>query len=211
MSRTRKIVLFWMAAALFAAIGAVLTASWLVGGTSSRVYSSVDEIPAREVGVVLGTPKYSDGRPSPYLTGRIRAAAELYHAGKVKILVVSGATFPGKFYDEIAAMTQWLIELGVPADAIVSDGKGLRTLDSILRMRDVFGYDDFITISQRDHCERALYLADHHGISTIGFEAGLGEMHPNEKLFNALYGPLSCVKAVMDIAINRKAKYPTER
>ena len=211
MSRTRKIVLFWMAAALFAAIGAVLTASWLVGGTSSRVYSSVDEIPAREVGVVLGAPKYSDGRPSPYLTGRIRAAAELYHAGKVKILVVSGATFPGKFYDEIAAMTQWLIELGVPADAIVSDGKGLRTLDSILRMRDVFGYDDFITISQRDHCERALYLADHHGISTIGFEAGLGEMHPNEKLFNALYGPLSCVKAVMDIAIDRKAKYPTER
>ena len=56
MSRTRKIVLFWMAAALIAAMGAVLTASWLVGGTAPRVYSSVDEIPAREVGMVLGAP-----------------------------------------------------------------------------------------------------------------------------------------------------------
>lgn len=211
MSRTRKIVLFWMAAALIAATGAVLTASWLVGRTAPRIYSSVDEIPAREVGMVLGAPKYTGGRPSPHLIGRIRAAAELYHAGKVKKLVVSGATRPEKLHDEIAAMTQWLMELGVPADAIVGDGKGLRTLDSVLRMRDVFGYDDFITISQRDHCERALYLADHHGISTIGFEAGIGEQYLNEWLSDALYGPLSCVKAVFDIAIGRKAKYPTER
>lgn len=212
MSRTRKIVLFWMAAVLIAAMEAVLAASWLVGRTSPRVCSSVNDIPAREVGMVLGSPVYSGGRLNPHLIGRIRAAAELYHAGKVKLLVVSGATRPEEFYDEIAAMTQWLMELGVPADAIVGDGKGFRTLDSVLRMRDVFGYDDFITISQRDHCERALYLADHHGISTIGFEAGLGgEMYPHERLFNALYGPLSCVKAVVDIAIGRRAKYPTER
>ena len=211
MNRTRKIVLFWMAAALIAAMGAVLTASRLVGKTSPRIYSSVNDIPAREVGMVLGAPKYSCGRPSPHLIERIRAAAELYHAGKVKILVVSGAINSEKFYDEIAAMKQWLMELGVPADVIIGDGKGLRTLDSVLRMRDVFGYDDFITISQRDHCERALYLADHHGITTIGFEAGVGEMYPNERLFDTLYGPLSCVKAVVDIAIGRKAKYPTER
>ncbi len=211
MSRTRKIVLFWMAAALIAATEAVLAASWLVGGTSPRIYSSVNDIPAREVGMVLGAPKYSGERPSPLLIGRIRAAAALYHAGKVKTLVVSGAIYQEKFGDEIAAMKQWLMELGVPADAIVGDGKGLRTLDSVLRMRDVFGCDDFITISQRDHCERALYLAEHHGISTIGFEAGSGEMYPNERIRNALYGPLSCVKAVFDIAIGRKAKYPTER
>ena len=211
MSRTRKIVLFWMAAVLIAALEAVLAASWLVGAASPRVFSSVDDVPAREVGMVLGAPKYSGGRPSPYLMGRVRAAAELYHAGKVRTLVVSGATYPGKFTDEIGAMKEWLTELGVPADAIVSDRKGLRTLDSVLRMRDVLGYDDFITISQRDHCERALYLADHHCISTIGFAAGDGELYPNERLFNAFYGPLSCVKAVLDVAIGRKAKYPTER
>ena len=79
-------------------------------------------------------------------------------------------------------------------------------------MRDVFGYDDFITISQRDHCERALYLADHHGISTVGFAAGIpSQMYPNEILFSAFRAPLSNVKAILDIAVGRTAKFPTER
>ncbi len=210
--RTGRIVLFWATASLIAALEAVLTAAWLVGATSPRVYSSLNDIPAREVGMVLGAPKYSGGRPSPVLAGRIQAAAELYHAGKVRTLVVSGASRPEEFYDEISAMTRDLVALGVPEDVIVGDGKGVRTLDSLLRMRDVFGYDDFITISQRDHCERALYLADHHGISTIGFEAGiLPGQYPNEMLFSSIRAPLACVKAVLDIAVNRSAKYPTER
>lgn len=211
-SRTRRIVLFWTAAALIAAPEAVLTANRLVGKTSSRVYSSLEDIPAREVGMVLGAPEYSGGRLSPVLAGRLQAAAKLYHAGKVQMLVVSGASRPEKFYDEISAMTRNLIALGVPKNAIVQDDKGVRTLDSVLRMRDVFGYDDFITISQRDHCERALYLADHRGISTFGFEAGIPSgLYPNEWLASALYGSLSNVKAILDIAIDRPAKYPTER
>ena len=211
-SRSRRILLFWAAAALIAALEAVAAADFLVGGTSSRICSSVNDVPAREVGMVLGAPEYSDGRPSPVLTGRIQAAAELYHAGKVKTLVVSGASRPEDFYDEIAAMTRDLIGLGVPEDAIIGDGKELRTLDSILRMRDVFGYDDFITVSQRDHLERALDLADHHGISTIGFEAEiLPGLHPDEWLESAVRAQLSNVKAVLDIAVGRRAKYPAER
>ena len=212
MSRTRRIVLFWIAAALIAALESTLTASRLVGGTSYRIYSSPDTVPAREVGLVLGAPKYSYGRPSPTLAGRIQAAADLYHAGKVRTLVVSGVCRPAAFYDEISAMTRDLVALGVPKDVIVQDAKGLRTLDSILRMRDVFGYDDFITISQRDHCERALYLAERHGISTIGFEAGFSPgLDLPGRLLSAFYGPLACVKAIADIAVDRPAKYPTER
>ena len=211
-SRTRRIVLFWTAAVLIAALEAVPAAGWLVGRTSSRVYSSLDNVPARKVGMVLGCPEYSYGRPSPMLAGRLQAAAELYHAGKVRTLVVTGASRPEELYDEIPAMTRGLVALGVPEDAIVGDGKGLRTLDSVLRMRDVLGYDDFITISQRDHCERALYLADHHGIATIGFEAGIPQgLYPNEWLGSAIRAPLSNVKAILDIATNRTAKYPTGR
>ena len=212
-SRTRRGILFWTAAALIAAVEAVLTAGWLVERTSARIYASVNDIPAREVGMVLGCPVYSGSRFNPVLAGRLQAAAELYHAGKVKTLVVSGADYPERFYNEIPAMTQALIELGVPEDAIIGDSKGLRTLDSILRMRDVFGCDGFITISQRNHLERALYLADHHGISTIGFEAQIlpPERYPDELLASALYGSLSNVKAVLDIAIGRRAKYPAER
>jgi len=210
--RTRRILLFWAAAALIAALEAVLTASWLVGATAPRVYFSVADVPAREVGMVLGTLPYSCGRLSPVLAGRLQAAAELYHAGKVKTLVVSGASTPGDFYDEISFMTMDLVARGVPEDAIIGDGKSVRTLDSVLRMRDVFGYDGFITISQRDHCERALYLAGHHGIATIGFAAGiLPGQYPNEIIQSAVRSPLACVKAVLDIAIDRRAKYPTER
>ena len=210
--RTRRIVLFWTAAALIAALEAVLPAGWLVGKTSPRIYSSVNDIPARKVGMVLGCPEYSNGRPSPIIAGRLQAAAELYHAGKVQILVVSGADYPERFYNEIPAMKRGLVVLGVPEDAIIGDEKGLRTLDSILRMRDVFGYDDFITISQRNHCERALYLADHHGITTIGFEAGISSgLYLDEWLGSAIRAPLSNVKAILDIAIDRHAKYPTER
>ena len=211
-SRTRRIILFWTAAALIAALEAVLTAGWLVGRTSARIYFSANDVPARKVGMVLGCSAFSDGRPNPVLAGRLQAAAELYHAGKVQILVVSGADCSEHFYNEISAMTRGLVALGVPEDAIIGDGKGLRTLDSILRMRDVFGYDDFITVSQRDHCERALYLAAHHGISTIGFEAGIQPgIYPDEWLGSAIRVPLSNVKAILDIAIDRRAKYPTER
>ena len=210
--RTRKIILFWAAAALIAALEAVFTAARLVGVGSPCVYSSVDDVPACQAGMVLGTSKYSKSRPSPVQAGRIRAAAELYHAGKVKTLVVSGACRPDKFFFEAPAMKRDLMALGVPEDAIIEDNKGVRTLDSVLRMRDVFGYDGFITISQRDHCTRALYLADHHGISPIGFEAGIPPgMYPDEVLASAIREPLAYVKAVLDIATGRRAQYPAGR
>ncbi|MDD6336802.1 MAG: ElyC/SanA/YdcF family protein [Lentisphaeria bacterium] len=210
--RSRIIFIFWAAVALIAALEAVLTAAWLVRASASELYASVQDIPAREVGMVLGAPEFSNGRPSPYLPGRIKAAAELYHAGKVRKLVVSGAARPDEFYDEIASMTRMLVELGVPEDAIVGDGKGLRTLDSLLRMRDVFGYDDFITVSQRDHCERALFLADRYGVRTIAFAAGLPPgATPDQLLFSMIREPLARVKAVLDVAVHRSAKYPVQR
>ena len=210
--RSRSILIFWAAVALIAALEAVLTAAWLVRASATDLYSSVRDIPAREVGMVLGAPEFTYGRPSPYLPRRIRAAAELYHAGKVRKLVVSGATKHEEFYDEIASMTRMLVELGVPEDAIVGDGKGLRTLDSLLRMRDVFGYDDFITVSQRDHCERALFLADHYGVRTIAYAAVQPpEATPDPTLFSMIREPLACVKAVLDVAVHRSAKYPVQR
>ena len=210
--RSRSILIFWAAVALIAALEAVLTAAWLVRASAVDLYTSARDIPAREVGMVLGSPEFSNGRPSPYLPGRIKAAAELYHAGKVRKLVVSGATRPEEFYDEIASMTRMLVELGVPEDAIVGDGKGLRTLDSLLRMRDVFGFDDFITVSQRDHCERALFLADRYGVRTIAFAAGLPPgATPDQLLFSMIREPLARVEAVLDVAVYRSAKYPVQR
>ena len=98
--RSRIILIFWAAVALIAALEAVLTAAWLVRASASDLYTSLRDVPAREVGMVLGAPEFSLGRPSPYLPGRIQAAADLYHAGKVRTLVVSGAIKSDEFYDE---------------------------------------------------------------------------------------------------------------
>ena len=79
-------------------------------------------------------------------------------------------------------------------------------------MRDVFGYDDFITVSQRDHCERALFLADRYGVRTIAYAADLPPGATLEQqLFGLLREPLARVKAVLDVAIHRSAKYPVQR
>lgn len=50
-----------------------------------KIYSDVNKIPAKDVAVVLGTSRYMvNGYQNQYFTYRIKAASELYHAGKVK-------------------------------------------------------------------------------------------------------------------------------
>ena len=62
-------------------------------------------------------------------------------------------------------MKQALIEAGVPGRAkITCDYAGFRTLDSMVRAKEVFGQTQILIISQRFHNERALYLAKGYGI-----------------------------------------------
>ncbi len=135
---------------------------------SARLYYLVDETPEYPVGLVLGTSKYASGNVNRYYRARIEAAAELFHAGRVRIILVSGDAST-KYYDETTTMQRDLVELGVPEDRIMLDYAGVRTLDSVFRAKKVFGLDRVIFVSQRFHCERALYLADAVGLDATGF------------------------------------------
>jgi len=136
-----------------------------------RLSGSVESIPVREVGLVLGTGEVlPNGRVNRYFRYRIEAAAKLYHAGKIKRFILSG-DHASESYNEPADMRRALIAAGVPESAITLDGKGFRTLDSMVRARDVFGVEQFTVISQRFHVQRALYMAKHLGIDAIGFAA----------------------------------------
>jgi SanA protein len=137
---------------------------------AGRVYTDLDALPHREIAVVLGTSKYSRGRLNSFYVGRIRAAAELYHAGKVDGILVSGDNGTAS-YNEPAEMRADLVALGVPAEHITADYAGFRTLDSIYRAGDVFGLDSYTIVSQPFHIERALYLADQKGHDAVGFAA----------------------------------------
>lgn len=135
------------------------------------LFDSIESIPKKRVGLLLGcAPRLADGRHNLYLTYRVRAAAELYTAGKIEYVLASGdADRDGQ--DEPAAMKAGLIKLGVPEERIVIDALGLRTLDSVLRAKLVFGLDDFTLISQRFHNQRGVYIARSAGLAVVGYNA----------------------------------------
>lgn len=157
---------------LLAGSGAFLLCQWFVSHAGSgRIYSTAASVPERQVGLVLGpSEKLGDGSDNLFFKMRIEAAAELYRLGKVKQLLVSGDNRTAG-YNEPSDMRKALIAQGVPDHAITLDYAGLRTLDSIVRAKEVFGLTKFTIISQRSHDERALLIAQHYDIDAIACAA----------------------------------------
>lgn len=153
-------------------VGALLlNYQWVSWRTDTFAYGKVDEVPYRGMALVLGTaPRDADGSPNLFFEARMDAAAELYHAGKVDRLLVSGSNDGGS-YNEGTTMRVALLVRRVPEEVIVEDCAGFRTLDSIVRARDVFGLKAFTIVSQPFHTRRALYLAHHYGLDAIAYDA----------------------------------------
>lgn len=174
------------------------------------LFDSVEEIPKKRVGLLLGcVPRLSDGRTNQYFEQRVEAAARLYHAGKVEYVLVSGdAERDGQ--DEPAAMRRGLLALGVPADRLVLDARGFRTLDSVLRAKLVFGLDELTLISQRFHNERAAYIARSIGLSVVGYNA----KDPSDRAFDKMRyrEPFARLVAVIDARVlYTQPRYVDER
>ncbi|MCF5764650.1 YdcF family protein [Aeromonas veronii] len=157
---------------LLALIASVLAYSeWIVSDARHYTYDQVDEVPYNRVAVVLGTSKYlSGGGPNHYFKYRIKAAAELYNNAKVDFIIVSGDNATVQ-YNEPRQMRRALIKAGIPASAIYMDFAGFRTLDSVVRAKEVFGQERFTVVSQGFHNERAIFIARHFGIDAVGFNA----------------------------------------
>ena len=136
-----------------------------------RIYTSVQKVPKRGVALVLGTAKYiKKGKINYFYKYRIEAAVKLYNAGKVSAILVSGDNAT-RYYNEPARMKNDLIKLGIPKSKIYLDFAGFRTLDSILRAKEIFGLKKYIIVSQKFHLQRALFIADKSGVDAIGFVA----------------------------------------
>ncbi|TDX84871.1 SanA/YdcF family protein [Epilithonimonas xixisoli] len=135
------------------------------------LYKDASKIPSCKTALVLGTSKsLSNGNPNLYFLYRIKATAELYKAGKIQSVIVSGDNSV-EGYNEPEQMKNDLITEGIPADKIFEDFAGFRTLDSVVRAKEIFGQKSFIVISQRFHNERAIYLAHQNGITAYGYNA----------------------------------------
>jgi SanA protein len=154
----------------------LVLAAWLADRGIDRFaapYLADDPKPLPEVDVALvlgAAPIGPEGGPNRYFEYRLDAAAALWRAGKVKFLLVSGDN-SHRDYDEPSAMRAGLIARGVPATAIYRDFAGVRTRDSVLRARLVFGQQRLIVVSQGFHAARAVFLARREGIDAWGLAA----------------------------------------
>lgn len=138
---------------------------------TSKTFNSVKNIPKNKVGLLLGTIKYlSNGHINLYYAYRLNAALKLYKAKKIQFIVISGDN-SSKDYDEPTDFKNDLMKGGVPEDKIFLDYAGFRTLDSVVRAKEIFGQDSITVISQQFHNERAIYLAEWYDIKAIGFNA----------------------------------------
>ncbi|VXG75296.1 SanA protein CDS [Salmonella enterica subsp. enterica serovar Derby] len=191
-----------MACFLLVAAGvALFYSNWLIVNASQHLtWNDIQTVPARNVGLVLGA------KPgNRYFTRRINTAAALYHAGKVKWLLVSGDNGK-KEYDEPSAIQQALIAKGVPEAAIFCDYAGFSTLDSVVRARKVFGESRITIISQAFHNQRAIWLAQQYGIDAIGVNAP--DLNKRHGTYTRLREKLARVSAVLDAKIlHRQPKY----
>jgi SanA protein len=136
----------------------------------SKIFSELKSVPSSDVGLVLGTAKWVGDRQNLFYLARVETAARLFKSGKIKAILISGDN-SRKGYDEPTDMKTDLVKLGIPEKCITLDYAGFRTLDSIVRARDIFGISSYTIISQKSHVRRVLYLAEQYSQICIGFEA----------------------------------------
>ena len=169
------------------------------------LFDDVTKIEHRPAGLVFGCSEKLGDRDNLYFKYRIEAAAKLWHAGKVDFLIVSGDNRE-KYYNEPVAMRKALVKAGVPFDNIVCDYAGLRTLDSVVRAKKIFGLHEVILVSQKFQNERAAYIAKANGMDVLGYNAQDVEGYAARKTEDREI--LARVKMWIDINItNKQPKY----
>ncbi len=144
---------------------------WVVWSTQDKVYSNSEFLPDHRMALVLGTShKTISGKPNPYFEKRMETAAELFTSGKIDHFILSGDN-RSMYYNEPVAMRKALLKKGVPGTAITLDYAGLRTLDSIVRCKQIFGQEKITVITQPFHSYRALFISEYYELDAVAMVA----------------------------------------
>ncbi len=195
---------------LILCLGAMFLADIVTdNGSENYIFEQIADIPTCKAGLLLGTSKYlRAGGINPYFAYRIDAAVELYNSGKISHIVISG-DHSLEYYNEPQDMKDDLVKRGVPASKITLDYAGFNTYDSVLRMKQIFGQDEFIVISQKFHNQRAVYIAHWAGLNAYGYNAQDVSVYFGLKV-NARE-KLARVKMFIDLISNRNPKFLGEQ
>ncbi len=162
----------------------------------------IESAPSAPAAVVFGAGLMRDGSPTPILRDRVATAADLYFAGKVKKLLMSG---DNRFldYNEPGAMRAFALELGVPDEDIVLDYAGRRTYDTCYRAKHIFALEHALLITQRYHLPRALMTCNGLGLKAEGIRADRRTYNPRSMRFWRIREVPASLVAFVDIFITR--------
>jgi SanA protein len=174
----------------------------VVNNAKGKVFSDIDSIEYNKVGLLLGTtPQARIGRiTNAFFTYRIDAAEQLYKRGKIGKILISGDENSLDGVNETECMKDSLVARGIPASDIILDGKGYRTLNSIINANKTFGLKSFTIISQQFHNERAIYQSEHLGLDFEGIQAYNAETPKSRRAFlTTIREYLARVKMFIDL------------
>lgn len=204
MARLRAIVRPAIIALLFLALLIMLVPLMMRTLEASSTYTDINAIPTTDVALVLGA-SVVHGKPSPILEARANAAVQLFLAGKVQKILVTGDN-SALTHDEVTPVRKYLLDAGIPPTAIFLDHAGFDTYSSMYRARAIFDAASVTVVTQDFHEPRALYLAHALGLRAYGFDAeGSGTMEDYVREIPA------SVKALFDLVLHRTPKYLGEQ
>lgn len=197
---------------IFLGILGILSLFLLRGYSAVRAVGyiyTLETVPERPVAIIFGAGLTYSGTPTAMLADRVLMGVELYQAGKVEMLLMTGDNHIAN-YNEPESMRQYAIDRGVPESAIVLDYAGFRTYDSCYRAREVFQLDEVILVTQAFHLDRALLTCGSLGLDVVGVP--VDDVRPTDYSRRSLLSSQlrelpSTAAAVFDLVIGREPRY----
>ena len=186
MKKTRRTILIAIVALIMTCFTLLMVCNQVVvNNAKGKAFSDIDSIKQNKVGLLLGTtPQARLTKVTNYFfIYRIEATERLYKAGKIEKILISGDENSLDGINEPECMRDSLIAHGIPGSAIILDGKGYRTIMSVINARKTFGFKSFTIISQQFHNERALYQAEHLGLDLENIQAYNAKMPTSRRAY----------------------------
>lgn len=205
-----KIIKYIILILISFAIVSIIIADILIQFNSNKyIYSNIEELPNKRVGLLLGTSKYfKDGSQNLYFKYRIEATYKLFALGKIERILISGDNSKS-YYNEPIDMKKALVKKGIPDSIIYLDFAGFRTYDSIIRANKIFGLTSYTVISQQYHNQRAIFIANQLGHKAIAFNAK--NVNTNILIGQYFREKLARVKVFIDFIVGTQPKFLGKR
>lgn len=154
--------------------------------------------------IILGAAVKPDGTMSNVLEERVCMGEKLYTAGVSNRILASG-DHSRENYNEVGAMKEHLIDLGVPENVIFTDHAGFDTYDSMYRARDIFRAEKVVIVTQQFHISRSVYIARSLGLEAYGVASDVDYRYFKPK--TEIREIIARAKYVLDSLIEPEPKY----